>query len=833
MSAEETRGRSRGLWVYIAGIALAGLTIHVTAVVPLAARSATGFSAVWLVAVTVGFFLAQRYVVHLRLGGEAFAFSMMEIPLVLGLYFVRPDLLLVARLAGGLAAFVWQRKAPRKVAFNCALFMLETSAAVAVWNFVVGTADPVSPVGWLATGLAVLCTGVISSTLVSGAIVIATGELPGSLDEVFSLGQLGDLANAAFALVGVYILSSDWRAVWLLAVVTAVLGVAYRSYEGARSRSESLEQVNRFTEMVGRDVEVDAVVRSVLTEVAAAFHVRTVQIRLCRPFEADEEWTLTDEALEHGGGSIVDELAVHAEGGTVLVPRNPRSPELAAILREHGVRDCLMVPLRSVGQVAGSLVVADRLSEVAPFTSADVNQLQALANHAAVALENAVRAEMIIHQAEQREHEAMHDELTGLANRRLFARLLEDRLAVSRVSLLLLDIDRFKEVNDTLGHEVGDRLLRVVGERICEAAPAGSRVARLGGDEFAVLLPDADDLDLRTCATLLRHALARPMTLGGFSVAVDASVGVASGNVGDTAGSLLRWADLAMYAAKHSRAGVEAYRSELDQHDSSRLGLLADLRQAVSEETLEVAYQPKMDVQTGRVVGVEALARWNHPVFGAITPDEFIPLAEHSTLITPLTLLVLRRALRDAVSWRASVGEFSVAVNISPRSLLDPGFVDDVACELALVDLPPSALILEITETNLMTDPERAITALHQLRLIGVRLSVDDLGTGYSSLAYLQRLPVDEIKIDRSFLSAFEEPAAQAVVGTIVDLGHRLGKQVVAEGVEVSTSLDALRLLGCDCAQGYWIARPMPAGELTRFLEGKAPREAGSLRLVQ
>ena len=814
-------------------IALVGATIHVTAVLPLAQSSDRGVSVPWLVAVTIGFFLAQKYVVHLRLGGEAFAFSMMEIPLVLGLYFVRPDLLLAARLVGGVAAYAWQRKSPRKAAFNSALFVLETSAAVAVWNFVVGSADPVSPVGWLATGLAVLCTGVISSTLVSGVIVIATGELPGSLEEVFSLGQLGDLANAAFALVGVYILSTDWRAVWLLGVVTAVLAVAYRSYEGARSRSESLEQVNRFTQMVGRDVEVDAVVRSVLTEVAAAFDVRTVQLRLCRPFEADEDWTLTGDAIEHESSSLVDVLAEHAEGGTVLVPRNPRSAELAAILRAEHVRDCLMVPLRSVGQVAGSLVVADRFSEVAPFTSADVNQLQALANHAAVALENAVRAEMIISQAEQREHEAMHDELTGLANRRLFARRLEDRLATSPASLLLLDLDRFKEVNDTLGHEVGDRLLRVVAERISEASPAGSLVARLGGDEFAVLLPDADDFDARACATLLREALARPMVLGGFSVAIDASVGVAAGGAGETAVTLLRWADLAMYDAKQSRVGLEVYRPELDQQDSSRLGLLADLRIAVSTGTLEVAYQPKMDILTSRVVGVEALARWNHPVLGPIPPDEFIPLAEHSTLITPLTMLVLRRALEEAVRWRATVGDFSVAVNISPRSLLDPGFVNEVARELARVDLPPGALILEITETNLMTDPERAIKALHRLRAIGVRLSVDDLGTGYSSLAYLQRLPVDEIKIDRSFLTAFHDPSAQAVVGTIVDLGHRLGKQVVAEGVEVSASLDALRQLGCDCAQGYWIARPMPAGDLTRFLEGKPPRETGTLRLVQ
>ena len=262
-----TRGRSRGLWVYITAIALAGMAVHVSFVVPLADQRPDRLA--WLAAVTVGFFLAERYVVHLRLGREAFAFTMMEIPMVLGLFFVSPALLVAARLVGGAVAYLAERKAARKAAFNLALFVLETSAAVAIWHLVLGPADPLSPRGWLATGLAVVCTGVISSSLVSGAIVIVSGEMPASLQEVFSLGQLGDLANACFALVAVYLLADDWRTAWLLLVVLAVLFVAYRSYEGARSRSESLEQVNRFTEMVGRDVEVDAVARNVLTEISA------------------------------------------------------------------------------------------------------------------------------------------------------------------------------------------------------------------------------------------------------------------------------------------------------------------------------------------------------------------------------------------------------------------------------------------------------------------------------------------------------------------------------------------------------------------------------------
>jgi diguanylate cyclase (GGDEF)-like protein len=826
-----TRGREAGLWVYIVAVALVGAAVHGRFVMPLAEGEQLSWA--WLVAVTAGFFAAERWVVHLRLGREAFAFSMMELPLVLGLFFVRPDLLVVARLTGSLVAWLWQRKAAQKMVFNAGLFTLETSVAVLIWYAVVGVADPVGPIGWLATGLAVLTTSILSSTLVSGVIAIASGEMPRSFGEVFSLGQVGDLANACFALVAVYIFTADWRAGWMLAVVFGVLAVAYRSVEGARSRSDSLEQVSRFTERVGRDVDVDAVVGSILAEVRAAFEVETVQLRLSRLLEPDEDWSLSDGVLERRRSTLVDRLAPRTRGGTLLVTRGTRTAPFVDVLRDEGVREVLMVPLRSVGQVSGYVLVADRVSDVAPLTASDVSHLQSFANHAAVALENAVRADLIIKQAEEREHEAMHDELTGLANRRLFVRRLGDELAGGPVAVLLLDLDRFKEVNDTLGHEVGDRLLRVAAERVAATAPRGSLVSRLGGDEFAVLLPGADEQAARVCATQLREVLARPMVLGGFSVAVDASVGLAVAEHGTDAVTAMRWTDLAMNAAKQTRVGLEVYRPELDQADSTRLGLLADLRDAVANETLEVYYQPKVDLRSGKVVGVEALARWHHPELGVIGPDEFIPLAEHSTLITPLTMMVLRRALAEGERWKALTGSFSVAVNISPRSLLDPLFVDEVTRALARVELPASALTLEITETNLMSDPEQAILALERLHDVGVRLSVDDLGTGYSSLAYLQRLPVDEIKIDRSFLHSFEQPSAQAVVGTIVDLGHRLGKHVVAEGVEVLESMETLRRLGCDTAQGYWIARPMPAADLTQFLEGKPPAAAPSLRLVQ
>jgi diguanylate cyclase (GGDEF)-like protein len=827
-----TRWRGVGLWVYITVIALVGSVVHWLGVRPWV--EPTDAIAPWLlVAIALAFFAAERFTVHVRLGSEAIAFSMSEVPLVVGLFFVRPDLLIVARLIGGGLGLVWQRTAFHKLVFNCALMILETSVAVLVWNLVLGSADPLSPRGWLATGLAVLGTSVISSTLVTGAIFIASGQPPRSLDELFSLGQIGDLANACLALVAVYLLATDWRTAWMLGGVVAILAVAYRSSEGARLRSESLEQVNRFTELVGRDVEVEALVGSILREVRSAFEVSTVQLRLSRPLHDPEDWTLVDDTVERTSPDLLDSLEPHAVGGVLLSPRSNKLPEVSSRLQEHELRDCLMVPLRTVGEVSGCILVADRLSDVTTFTQTDVSQLRALANHAAVVLENAVRAATIIRQAEAREHEALHDELTGLANRRLFANNLAEVLRGNSAALLVLDLDRFKEVNDTLGHDTGDRLLTVVAARISEIVPNGAVVARLGGDEFAVLLPGSDDLGARACAAMVREVLAAPISLDGFAVAVDASVGVAVGTRDEDASTLMQWADLAMYAAKESRTGLEVYRRDLDNRDSSRLGLLADLRDAVASNTLEVHYQPKVDLMTGAVIGAEALARWNHPVLGPIGPDEFIPLAEHSTLITPLTMLVLRTALSHAEQWKGIAGRFSIAVNISPRSLLDPTFVDEVTRTLARSELPASALILEITETNLMSDPERAIVALERLREVGVRLSVDDLGTGYSSLAYLQRLPVDEIKIDRSFLAQFDEASSQAVVGAIVDLGHRLGKHVVAEGVENSASFEALRDLGCDSAQGFLMAKPMPADQMTRFLESRLPPLPGSLRLVR
>jgi diguanylate cyclase (GGDEF)-like protein len=813
--------RSLAIWAFIAALAVAATAVQLL-VVP--AAPAGRDQLVWFLVVAAGFLGAEIFLVHFRMGEDAFAFSLMELPLILGLYFVRPDLLLFARLLGAGLAFLWQRKPLRKAAFNLSLFALETAGAVTIWHLVVGGTDPLGARSWLATGAAVTFTSVLGSLAVTAVILITTGERPGALREVFGFGHLGDLANACFALVAVYILSANVWAAWLLLVVVLVLAVAHRSRETSRIRAENLEQLNRFIEVVGQQSELEDVVGTVLREVRRSFDAGHVQLQVDAGAGGLSGWALEDRRVVESEVPLLEAFRAFAADGSLLVPAGPGDAVLAPALRAARVDDLMLAPLSSEGPVNGTLAVADREGDRATYSAPDLARLQAFANHAALALGNAVRARRLLLQAEERSHWALHDELTGLPHRRMVDGRLGEWLAHDGAAALVLDLDRFKEVNDALGHETGDRLLTLVGRRLLTAVPDSAVVARLGGHEFAVVVPGAGEVEGLSCAAMVRASLANPFVIDGFAIAVDASVGVAAGEAGTAPVTVMRHADLAMYVAKENRSGVECFRPELDRsQESVRLGLLSDLRNAIAARTLEVHFQPEFDIATGRLIGAEALSRWEHPVHGRIGPDEFIPLAEHSSLITPLTLVVLEASLHQLEKWRRRHPHLSVSVNISPRSLLDPDFVDLIARRLAAVAVPASALTLEITETSLMSNPERAVEALVRLRALGVRLSVDDLGTGYSSLSYLRRLPVHEIKIDRSFVTAFPETSAEALVGGLVDIGHRLGLQVVAEGIEDEAALHTLRELGCDSAQGFWLARPMSVEAFDAWLDTATP----------
>ncbi|MFD7700253.1 putative bifunctional diguanylate cyclase/phosphodiesterase [Streptomyces caelestis] len=427
--------------------------------------------------------------------------------------------------------------------------------------------------------------------------------------------------------------------------------------------------------------------------------------------------------------------------------------------------------------------------------------------------------------ARARAEEQLRDPLTGLPNRqwlleRIWTALDDAERIGARAALMLIDLDRFRSVNDTLGHLAGDRLLLQIADRLRLALPRGAEAARLGGDEFAVLLPVADSTTSATrLARGLVAALSSPLDLDGLTLVLEASAGVAVfPDHADDAEGLLRRADVAMYQAKRDRTGVEAYESKRDSNTPDRLGLLGDLRRALDAREVQLHYQPKVRFD-GQVAGLEALVRWVHPERGKVPPDEFIAIAESSGLMPHLTEYVLETALGQVAQWRAQGLFVPVAVNVSPRDVHTPGFAGSVAARLARHGVPAGALQLEITEHVLLEDPQRAADTLNALTGHGVKMSLDDFGTGYSSLVHLRRLPVSELKIDRSFVARLALDAEDAeIVRCTIDLAHSLGLLVVAEGVEDDETWERLRDLRCDAVQGWLVAAAMPPEETTAWL---------------
>ncbi|GAA3217930.1 bifunctional diguanylate cyclase/phosphodiesterase [Streptomyces sp. XM83C] len=433
--------------------------------------------------------------------------------------------------------------------------------------------------------------------------------------------------------------------------------------------------------------------------------------------------------------------------------------------------------------------------------------------------------------ARARAEEQLRDPLTGLPNRqwlleRIWTALDDAERIDARAALMLIDLDRFRSVNDTLGHLAGDRLLLQTADRLRLALPRGAEVARLGGDEFAVLLPVADSTTSATrIARGLVAALSSPLDLDGLTLVLEASAGVAvfPDHALDAEG-LLRRADVAMYQAKRDRTGVEVYESKRDSNTPDRLGLLGDLRRALDAHEVQLHYQPKVRFD-GQVAGLEALVRWVHPERGKVPPDEFIAIAESSGLMPHLTEYVLETALGQVARWRSEGLFVPVAVNVSPRDVHTPGFAGSVAARLARHGVPAGALQLEITEHVLLEDPTRAADTLAALTGHGVKMSLDDFGTGYSSLVHLRRLPVSELKIDRSFVARLAVDTEDAeIVRCTVDLAHSLGLLVVAEGVEDDETWERLRDLGCDAVQGWLVAAAMPPEETTAWLRARGSR---------
>ncbi|SDP16209.1 diguanylate cyclase (GGDEF) domain-containing protein [Klenkia soli] len=783
----------------------------------------------WVLA--VAFAATEACVLHVQTAREARTVSVSELPLVLGLFFASPVDLLLGRLLGSAAVFTWQRRSPLKTGWNLALISAQTALTTTVFHLLADLAPGHAPLAWLGAFAGAFAAHALGSVALAAVIAVYERDLDlrGLLRDI-AVGDPTAPVVVTVALVVATSLQASVITAWLLVPALVALLLGYRAYASLTERHLAVERLLRFTQAVSDSPETDQVLGRVLGEARELLHAERSEAVFVGAREGvaahvrlgtSGRLTRSEEDLDVDAW-IVDRVV--GDGQKLLLARGTRDPEERAWLQARAAREAVVVPLRGGTGVLGALVVLDRLGDVRTFDDSDVALAENVAAQAGVALQN---GELV----DQLRHDALHDALTGLPNRAQLQRRLVaalERVGDGRspgAAVMILDLNGFKEVNDALGHQQGDKLLAVVGQRLTDAAGTAALVTRLGGDEFAVLAEDLGDEDtvVRLGRRLLR-ALEHPVPLDGMEVEVTGSLGIALAptHAAEPTG-LLKRADLAVHDAKASTRGLRVFDPSLTAEDPRRLALVTELRTAVHEGQLEVHVQPQAEVLTGRVVSVEALVRWTHPQLGRVGPDEFIPVAERSGLIGPLTTLVLDRSLAAVAAWRAAGTDLSVAVNLSTRSLHDTDLVDEVARLLRRHDVPSDRLTLEVTEGSVMADPARTIAVLHQLRDLGCRLSVDDFGTGYSSLSYLKRLPVQEVKIDQSFVTGLRSGGEDvAIVRAIVDLGRHLGLAVVAEGVEDQETWDLLADTGCDLVQGWHLGRPMPTADLPGWLGDRA-----------
>ena len=525
--------------------------------------------------------------------------------------------------------------------------------------------------------------------------------------------------------------------------------------------------------------------------------------------------------------SIVTQAIVRGEASLHTSGEDDSGPEDSIV---GAYRDCMVAPLMNSHTPIGAIVALDRDEEQDSFDEDDLRLFETLVAHASTSLERARLVEELRYEVDSKSHQATHDMLTGLPNRMLF--LTRGAAALSEssgVAIVLFDIDRFKDVNDTLGHAIGDRLLCEIAERLQHTVSGRATVARLGGDEFALVIADVTDPEqARAIVDELNVEIRRPIKMDGLTLTVTASAGIAMApEHGDDAALLLQRADIAMYVAKERRNAVEFYSVEHDQSMQRWLMLAGLLTHALETETeLSLMYQPIGDVQTRDIAYVEALCRWNHPEQGFIPPEEFIGIAEQMGLIPQITDFVLNEGCAQLARWREAGITIGLAVNVSGREFADLNLVDRVETCLRRYDIPAHLLTLEVTETEIMADLGAATKVLYELSARGIKLGIDDYGTGYSSLEYLQKLPVNELKIDRSFITNLpSEESNRIIVRSSIDMAHSLGLYVIAEGAEDELTCAMLAEAKCDFIQGYYLSKPQKADDLQEWILAGAKLE--------
>ncbi len=771
--------------------------------------------------ITILFAAGELLLIHVPTRRDMHTVSFSEVPLILGLFLLPAAQFAVAAVIGTSLALRFHRKQRGvKLAFNIAEIGVQPVLAMLVFRSIAGPSQLSSPRAFAAAIVAALAADLMSALLVSLAIGLFRGTRPelGAFELIE--GALASVAKAALALLAVSaVLYSSAAALTMAAVCATTMYLAFRAYALLHERHQRLDMLYRFTSAVGGSVQLEAIAETVVKE--ARDLLRTTRADLCvemRPgttiiWRADVDGSVTRERM----GPVADDALWQR-----VVEEESRVAD----------DDHLAVALAMHSRARGYLSVSGRLGVETAFDAVDIRLFEALAHQAAIALENGGLVLQLEIEMREREHRATHDQLTGLVNRMCFSDTLETALSAGDGphALFVLGLDRFSEVNETLGHDNGDTVLCEIADRL-RGAIEGTTVARLGGDEFAVLTSLAVSLDdVRALGDELVAAVTPRLTIDGLHLEAGMSIGVAMApdHAVDAEG-LLRCADTAMRQAKTRRTGFEVHvgRGETDMR--RRLALAHQLRQAIDGGELTVYYQPKIETVSGWSVGVEALVRWNHPQLGFLPPDEFIPIAEHTGFIEPLTALVLDTALAQRRTWADAGLELGIAVNVSARSLADNSLADRVTRALLRNRCPSDALTIEITESQLMADPDRAADALRELHDLGVRISIDDFGTGFSSFSSLRELPIDEVKIDKSFVfGVMTNPSDAAIVRSIAALGRNLGLHVTAEGVENQDTLDFVATCGAHTAQGYFFAKALPPDELETWIRSRLAAEIRS-----
>jgi diguanylate cyclase (GGDEF)-like protein len=798
----------------------------------------------------IGIFIAfvgcESVALRVEVRRETILVSLSELPAIYGLIVLPGWVVGVSHVLAGLLVFVCRRDNWRAIRLNVAIIAVESGIGAVIATSV--------PFGWADDGrypiLGATLGGVFAALAAYEAVhlhylLVGTAEpWRRGLERAFlTAGTCAIFALVVFTLIHSPLQPTGYLLCGGLAVVAMVL---YRQYSHSLQQHTDLSRMYAFGRRVTEISSSTEDWHTLIEQVRDQLNASVALIHLNAPDGEFETLAVGTEGVLTQTPPAVDDplLAMAADAGRVHVCRDDRNE---AIFRDaldaRKASDVLVVPLRSGDRDRGFLEVHDRLGRWGRFRDNDLTLLETLASHVATALDNVRLLETL-------RHEAYHDAITGLLNWRGLTVEIEASLDSSSISaVMLVQLDILPEVNNAIGHDRGEQLLFAAGERLVTALGQDRLVAHIESDRFAVLLRRSPDGHLLDRATELLDIVGRPYSLDGIEIEPHAHAGIAhvsvtpdgmeGGASGEDVSTLLQRAEMALMAAQSSDEPIRIYGASMGQVFRRRFQLVTQFRKAVEEGLITVHYQPKLSLRDRELVGVEALVRWTHPEFGPVSPAEFVEAIETTGSIDTLLGHVLHIVLAQVADWHRRNMKISAAVNLSVRNLSGPNFPQVIRAALEKHGVPPELLTFEITESSVMADPERSLPILRELHSMGIQLSVDDFGTGYSSLAYLRRLPIDEIKIDKSFVQGMvTDLGDHAIVRAIIDLGHSLGLRVIAEGVEEEAARDALKALKCDELQGFLLARPMPIEKLEAWLTTRTVKVAGTgdraqaLRLV-